>query len=77
MTTPDDLVRILQDLPARYPSIIALTWKLMGTDGEIDPDKAILHAKEISAAVEEVGALKGEAHRLLEALIRCSQDLDR
>jgi len=35
MTTPNDLVRILQDLPARHPRIIALAWELLEDDGGI------------------------------------------
>jgi len=72
--TPDDIVRILQDLPARYPRLITLAWEVVGEDGEIDPEKILFHAKEVAEAVNEANALKGASHELLEAVLRCIKE---
>lgn len=74
MTTPDDIVQILQDLPARYPRIVALVWELLDGEGNLDNEKALLYGKEVQEAVEEVTALRHQNHRLLEALKRCSEE---
>ena len=74
MTTPREIVRVLQALPARYPSLIALAWKLMGDDGEIDPDLAVLHAKELRDAVEEAEGLRRDTRNLVSLLKQCNKD---
>ena len=74
MTTPSEMVRALQDLPARYPSLIALAWKLMGENGEIDPDLAVLHAKELRDAVEEAEGLRRDTRNLVSLLRLCNKD---
>lgn len=72
--TPDDIVRILQDLPARYPRLIALAWEVAGENGEIDSEKVLLHAQEVAEAVDEANVLKGASHDLLEAVLRCIRE---
>ena len=72
MTTPRGIILALQDLPTRYPSLIALAWALMGEDGEIDPDLAVLHAKELRDAVEEAEGLRRETRNLVSLLKQCN-----
>ena len=75
MSTPDDMVRILQDLPARYPKLISLVWELLDDDGNLDPEKAILRAREVAEAVNEAEYLKRENGELMKALVRlCRED---
>ena len=74
MTTPREIVRVLQVLPARYPSLIPLAWKLMGDDGEIDPDLAVFHAKELRDAVEEAEGLRRDTRNLVSLLRQCNKD---
>ena len=77
MTTPADIARVLQDLPARYPRLITLVWELLGEDGLIDAEKAGFRAMEIEEAIEEASALKTQSHNLLQAILRCSRESDR
>lgn len=65
---------MLQDLPTRYPSLIPLTWKLMGDDGEIDPDLAVLHAKELKDAIEEAEGIRRDTRNLVSLLKQCNKD---
>ena len=74
MTTPRELVRVLQDLPARYPSLIPLAWKLMGDDGEIDPDLCIFNAKELKDAIEEADGMRRDTRNLVSLLRQCNKD---
>ena len=74
MTTPREIVRVLQDLPARYPALIALAWQLMDDEGQIDPDLAVLHAKELRDAVEEADGMRRDTRNLVTLLKQCNKD---
>ena len=74
MTTPREIARVLQVLPARYPSLIALAWKLMGEDGEIDPDLAVFNAKELRDAIEEAEGIRRDTRNLVSLLKQCNKD---
>ena len=68
---PDDLVRILLTVPESRLAILALTWQLMGEDGEISPEKAAFVAKELHLATDEVRNSRRAITELTEALTRC------
>ncbi len=74
MTTPREIVRVLQDLPARYPSLIALAWQLIDGEGQIDPDLAVLHAKELRNATEEADGMRRDTRNLVSLLRKCNKD---
>ena len=46
----------------------------MGDDGEIDPDLAVLHAKELRDAVEEAEGLRRDTRNLVSLLRACNKD---
>jgi hypothetical protein len=53
MMTPEDLIRILREMPEVKLRLIDLAWKVTGEDGTLDMEKVTFYANEISDAIRE------------------------
>ncbi len=74
--TPNDLVKVLEQVPEKRLALFKLAWELAGENGDIDPDKALAHGQELQLAIQEMQILREENTKLVEALVRWSQDRD-
>lgn len=71
-----DLVRVLQSVPEKRLALFKLAWELVDEHGDIDPDKALGRGQELQLAIQEMQIVREENNKLVEALIRWSQDRD-
>ena len=67
--TPLDLVNILSMVPEKRLLLFPLVWEVIGEDGQIDPEKSLLHAPELQLAIKDAQVTAGENRLLLEAIV--------
>ena len=68
-----DLIRLLKEVPEAHLRLFGITRKVLGEDGQIDPEKVSFHYKEIKEAVDEA---KAYSESTKEA-VRCLRMLDQ
>jgi hypothetical protein len=68
-----DLIRLLKEVPEAHLRLFDITRKVLGEDGQIDPEKVTFHYKEIKEAVDEANAY-ADATR---GAVRCLKMMDR
>jgi hypothetical protein len=68
--TPEDLVRILREMPEVKLRLIDLAWQVVGEDGTLDMEKVTFYAKEISDAIKEANAYSDGNKEVLNWLIQ-------
>lgn len=68
-----DLVRILKGVPRANLRLFALTRKLVGESGTIDPDKVAFHYKELKEATDEARAYSEST----QEAVRCLKQMDQ
>jgi len=67
------LVNILKGLPEKRLRLIELCPKLLGEDGEVDPEKVAFYSQELEEAVKEAETYSRDTHEA----VRCLNDLAR
>ena len=72
--TPNDLVRVLESVPEKRLALLRMAWDLVGENGDSDPEKALARGEELQLAIQEMEIVREEKHKLVEALVRWSQD---
>jgi len=68
-----DLIRILKGVPTTHLRLFALTRKLVGERGTIDPDKVAFHYKELKEATDEARAYSEST----QEAVRCLKQMDQ
>ena len=68
-----DLIRILKNVPETRLRLFALTRKLIGESGTIDPDKVAFHYKELKEATDEARAYSDDT----KEAVRCLKQMDQ
>ncbi len=63
--TPLDLVNILSMVPEKRLLLFPLVWEVIGEDGQIDPEKSLLHAPELHLAIRDAQGTAGYNRRRL------------
>ena len=67
---PEDLVRILSEMPAVRLRLIDLAWEMVGEDGSLDQEKMTFYAMEISDAIKEAEEYAEATKGVVNWLIR-------
>ena len=67
---PEDLVRILSEMPEVRLRLIDLAWQVIGEDGSLDRDKLAFYATEISDAIKEAQEYAEATKGVVNWLIR-------
>ena len=70
----NDRIRVLESVPEKRLALLRMAWELVGDNGDIDPEKALAHGEELQLAIQEMEIVREENHKLVEALVRWSQD---
>jgi len=68
-----DLIRILRGAPETRLRILELCHKLIGVNGDVDPEKVAFYSKELLEATKEAEQYSKETHEAA----RCLRDLAR
>jgi len=73
MIETGDLIRILKGVPETRLRILELSHKLIGENGDIDPQKVAFYSKELLEATEEAQQYSRET----QEAVRCLKELAR
>ena len=68
-----DLVRILKEVPEARLRILELCHKVIGKNGDVDPEKVAFSSKELLEATKEAEQYSKETHEA----VRCLRELAR
>jgi hypothetical protein len=68
-----DLIRILQGVPETRLRILGLCHKLIGENGDVDPEKVAFYSKELLEATKEAEQYSKETREA----VRCLRELAR
>jgi hypothetical protein len=68
MITQERLLELLREMPAVHLELLDLAWKLVGEDGELDPQKISFHYTEIEKAIGEAEAYAKATKEMVQCL---------
>jgi hypothetical protein len=68
MISQERLLELLRELPAVHLELLDLAWKLVGEDGELDPQKIAFHYTEIEKAIGEAESYTKATKEMVQCL---------